>query len=211
MAINIPLHHGADGPFPLPFQGEAFLLTRDKTRISFKDATRSVKHLKGRLYMTNLRMVFMVSPNDRAKADCETFEMPFRGLWDEAFHQPIFGCNNLTATIQFYDDQPFSGNLTMRIDFVEGGVNTFLPLFNNVLHATRVQLQREQQAQQYIPPVSISSNTPAPQQYFPNQDAAFLDPQDPSRIYTTQPAMGEYEPRQNAPEWSVSGANLRRR
>lgn len=57
MALNVPLSHGPDGQFPLPFQGEVFLLTRDRTEVSFRDAVYSAKRLKGRLFMTNLRYV----------------------------------------------------------------------------------------------------------------------------------------------------------
>lgn len=155
-------------------------------------------------------MVFMVRPQDQEKAGAQTFEMPFRGLWDEKFNQPIFGCNNLTASIQYYDNEPFSGDLTIRIDFIEGGVNTFLPIFNNVLRTTRVQLAHENN-QQEIPPVDVAQSAPAPEEYFPNQNMAFVDPQDPSRIYTTQPVVENAERRQEAPSWSVSGAGLRRR
>lgn len=57
MAVNIPLTTGPEGPFPLPFMGEVFLLTRDKTEVSFRDSARTAKRLKGRLFMTNLRFV----------------------------------------------------------------------------------------------------------------------------------------------------------
>lgn len=156
-------------------------------------------------------MVLLIKESDRQKATGETFEMPFRGIWDERFNQPIFGCNNLTSTVQYYDGQPFSGNLTMRMDFVEGGVNTFLPVFNNVLEATRIQMQNEHRAQNNIPPVAMNATTPSPQQYFPDQNAAFIDPHDPSQIFATQPSMGSQQPRTEAPSWSVSGQNLRRR
>lgn len=137
--------------------------------------------------------------------------MPFRGLWDESFHQPIFGCNNLTATIQYYDEQPFQGGLTMRIDFVQGGVNTFLPVFNNVLHATRVQMNVERQQEQHVDPVHVQENTPSSTEFFPQSNMAFVDPSDPARIYTTQPAEGVAGRRTDTPSWNVSGGGLRRR
>lgn len=154
-------------------------------------------------------MVFLIQENLRAKANAESFEMPFRGLWDERFHQPIFSCNNLTATIQYYDDQPFAGDLTMRLDFVEGGVNTFLPMFNNVLLATRVQMDAERRRADDIPPVAISDVAPQAEEFFPQNNLAFVDPSDPSRIYTTQPLTDQR--RTDAPQWSVSSEGLRRR
>lgn len=157
-------------------------------------------------------MVFLISEGDRAKANnAETFEMPFRGLWNEAFHQPIFSVNNLTATIQFYNDQPFVGGLTMRIDFVQGGVNTFLPVFNNVLRATRIQLDAEGRRADDIPPEPIAEHPPLAADLLPDANMAFVDPNDPSRIYTTQPVGSNDDRRSDAPTWSVSGEGLRRR
>lgn len=57
MALNVPMQNGPDGQFPLPYPGEVFLLTRDEVQMSFRDETRHAKHLKGRLFMTNLRYV----------------------------------------------------------------------------------------------------------------------------------------------------------
>jgi len=88
-------------------------------------------------------MVFRVAGNHTVKARCETMEMPFRGFWDEKLHQPIFGTNNLTGTLMYYDNQPFQGDLTVKLIFNEGGVGTFLHVFNNVLRATRIQMNRE--------------------------------------------------------------------
>lgn len=213
MALNVPLTHGPSGQFPLPFPGEIFLLTRDKTELTIRDQSRHAKKLKGRIFMTNLRMVFLIREADQAKAGAQTFEAPFRGLWDEKLHQPIFGVIHLTASIQYYDEQPFTGDLTMRLDFAQGGVNTFLPMFNNVLYATRVQLQREQAQQQAPPPPPISTHTGSTSatEYYPDQNAAFVDPQDPSLLYTTQPAVEEEQRRQDTPSWHPSAGGLRRR
>lgn len=159
-------------------------------------------------------IVFLIDHQYRMKArGAETFEMPFRGLWDERFNQPIFGCNNLTATIQFYDEQPFQGGLTMKIDFIAGGVNTFLPVFNNVLQATRVQMEQERRLADNVTPspVAISESAPQPTEYFPHSNMAFIDPNDPTRIYTTQPAGETDDRRTDAPSWNVSGGGLRRR
>ncbi len=218
MAINIPMTSGdAQGSYPLPFPGETFLLTRDKLSFSFRDAAHSCKNARGRLYMTNMRMVFRIAEGDRARARCETFEMPFRGLWDEKLNQPIFGTNNLTATMMYYDDQPFQGDLYVKLTFNEGGVGTFLAVFNNVLRATRIQLNRERiQGQQPAPIPEVQPGAPAPNaaSYMPaSNEAAYVDPNDPSRIYTTaeQPVFDSNQQRQGQPAWSVSGDGMRRR
>lgn len=171
---------------------------------------RSISHTKP--FSTSFHsMVLMIRPEDQVKARAGTFEMPFRGLWDEKFNQPIFGCNNLTASIQYYDEQPFSGGLTVRIDFVEGGVNTFLPMFNSVLRNARVQLAQESHQQQNSEPVIVAATAPPIEAFLPSQNMAFVDPRDPSRIYTTQPVVESADRRQTSPSWGISREGLRRR
>lgn len=159
-------------------------------------------------------MVFRVSEQDQTKARCETLEMPFRGLWDEKLNQPIFSSVNLSATMQYYDDQPFVGDLSIKLIFKNGGVGTFLEMFNNVLRTTRVQLNRERRMGAQpdpIPQSNSGASAPPPQEFMPNQNEAFIDPSDPSQIYTTQPVVPEARRRNEAPSWSVSGTGLRRR
>lgn len=219
----------SDGPYPMPFPGETFLLTRDKLELGFEDANRKVGGIRGRLFITNLRMVFRVAESNIGKAQCESFEMPFRGLWDERLNQPIFGTNNLTATMMYYDEQPFAGVLSIKLVFKEGGVGTFLNVFNNVLRATRIQLNRERanaaaganataDVAAQPPPIPAEATQPeasAPpsSQFLPvHSEAAFVDPHDPSRIYTTQqPTLDSEQRRDTAPEWSVSGQGVRKR
>jgi len=88
-------------------------------------------------------MVFRVEERDIAKACCENLEMPFRGFWNEKLHQPLFGSNNLTGSLNYYGNQPFKGELTVKLTFNEGGVGTFLEVFNKSLKAARIQLKRE--------------------------------------------------------------------
>jgi hypothetical protein len=186
--------------------------------LSLKDNYMDLKALRGRLFITSMRMVFM--PRDPAKArDIQSFEFPFRGLWDEKFHQPIFSVNNLTASIQYYDGEPFAGQLTVKLGFPEGGVNTFLPVFNNVLRATRVQLAQESRAAiGSAPPPPIpgpsSALSSSPTDFMPGQSSAFVDPQDPSRLYTTQPVLIDDQRRGNMPTWhsnAPENPGLRRR
>lgn len=167
-------------------------------------------------------MVFRVAGNHTVKARCETMEMPFRGFWDEKLHQPIFGTNNLTGTLMYYDNQPFQGDLTVKLIFNEGGVGTFLHVFNNVLRATRIQMNRERisnsnsNSAAYDPaPIPVAENPsappPEPSRYM-QQDAAFVDPHDPSQIYTTtQPDINMEERREEQPAWAPSSGGMRRR
>lgn len=57
MALNVPLTQNAGDPYPQPFNGESFLLTRDKIALSYKHGRTSCGPVKGRLFITNLRLV----------------------------------------------------------------------------------------------------------------------------------------------------------
>lgn len=213
MALNVPLTDGPDGRFPLPFPGEVFVLTRDKICLHVKDADLNLKSLKGRLFVTSMRQVFMPSNLQKSRG-VESFELPWRGLWGERFNQPIFGVNNLTADVQYYDEQPFNGELSIRLDFMEGGVNTYLPVFNNILRATRAQLALESRSAAGVVPAPIpgaDAAAQAPQEYYPGNSEAFVDPSDPSRIYTTQPVVQDAGRREQMPKWNPSAGGMRQR
>lgn len=195
------------------YRREVFVLTRDKIALTVQDDRMHLKSLKGRLFVTSVRMVF--TPHSASAAqNIQSIEIPFRGLWDERFHQPIFAVNNLTASVQYYDGEPFVGELSIKLEFREGGVNTFLPVFNNVLRATRSELTREAAATtggNQPPPIPSQNTVTTPREYLPGQNDAFVDPSDPSRIYTTQPVAIDGSQRENIPYWSTSNGGLRRR
>lgn len=214
MALNVPLTSGLDGEFPLPFPGEVFVLTRDKLKLHLTDAQLNLKSVKGRLFLTSMRLVFMPSvPAPTPSTDrIASVEIPWRGLWDERFHQPIFGVNNLTFSTEYYSDAPFTDTLSVRLDFMAGGVNTFLPIFNNILIATRTQMRAEQRGDEIVadPIPQPGAAAARPAEYYPGQSEAFVDPNDSSVLYTTQPATEE-APRSEMPRWSTGSQTLRKR
>lgn len=214
MALNVPLAGGLDGEFPLPFPGEVFVLTRDKLMLHLKDAQLNMKSVKGRLFVTSMRLVFMpsVPTPTSTTVPIVSVEIPWRGLWDERFHQPIFGVNNLTFTTEYYSDAPFTDTLSVRLDFMAGGVNTFLPIFNNILSATRTQMRAEQRGDEIVadPIPQPGAAAARPDEYYPGQNEAFVDPSDASVLYTTQPATVE-APRTEMPRWSPGANTLRKR
>ncbi|OSX74906.1 hypothetical protein BU14_0262s0022 [Porphyra umbilicalis] len=139
MALNIPLLQAPDAPggrIPSPFTGEVYILSRTAMELAYTDAThRRSSAAKGVLFMTTQRLVFL--PEDPAKAGYASIELPFRGMTGEHLHQPIFSCNNLTASCAYYDGMPFTGELSYKIVFKNGGIGVFLPLFNRCLGAAR--------------------------------------------------------------------------
>mmetsp|Transcript_18555 Transcript_18555/g.38958 ORF Transcript_18555/g.38958 Transcript_18555/m.38958 type:complete len:185 (-) Transcript_18555:277-831(-) len=150
MALNVELIAGPGREqMPQPFDGEVFILSRDGLALEISHGPTRRPPMKGVLYVTNMRMVLVVDSKHIATAQCESMELPFQGIEEESFNQPIFGTNNLSGRCKPYDNQPFHGEIRFRLKFYEGGVGTFLPIFNSVLGATRrILYQRRQQQQQ---------------------------------------------------------------
>ena len=102
---------------------------------------------------------------------------------NERFNQPIFGANNMSGT-----NEPLPGGLTNAITwtltFKEGGVGTFLPLFFRLVQEMRHCMAQENQAQYEhnfaAPPVTQQ----VVQQIL---GAAYVDPNDPTKLYVSQP------------------------
>lgn len=116
MAVNIPLvSEEGGGLMPARYTNEVFILRRDDMELELKDETGVlVPSLRGELHVTNVRIVFIVGEKYTRKSRFRSVEIPFRGLENEALHQPIFGANNISGTIIPYDDQPFLGELSQQ-------------------------------------------------------------------------------------------------
>ena len=135
---------------------------------------------KGELHVSTIRMVFI---KDSASADFSAFDMPMANISNEKFNQPIFGANNMTGT-----SEPLPGGLTDEIKwtltFKEGGVGTFLPLFFRLVHEMRRRMAQESQ-----PQYEHNFTAPPVAQQVVQQiiGAAYVDPNDPTKLYVSQP------------------------
>lgn len=203
MALNIPLlesPHEPGGRIPAPFTGEVYILTRTAMELGYTDDVHRHAHpSKGVLFMTTQRLVFL--PEDGAKAGFESLELPFRGMTREVMHQPIFACNNLTASCAYYEGMPFSGELKFKIVFKNGGVGVFLPLFNRCLGGARHAASAAAVAGDHAGGGGEGVGGLFPEGGAPDPWAnewgagnlqgtvAAMDPSDPSRLYLTQPVV----------------------
>jgi hypothetical protein len=88
----------------------------------------------GKLYVTTIRMVFVAS-NPDLNSDFFSFDIPLSNVRDEAFNQPVFGCNNLSGTCLPLPG--FSGSISWVVAFKSGGVGTLLPLLQDLLSRNR--------------------------------------------------------------------------
>lgn len=195
MALNVPLLPSPDAPggrIPSPFTGEVYILSRTALEMGYTDdSRRRANPSKGVLFLTTQRLVFL--PEDATKAGYESLELPLRGMTREVLHQPIFACNNLTASCAYYENMPFSGELNFKIVFKNGGIGTFLPNFNRCLGAARQAASAAAAAGDHAGVVPERNTLEA----WANEwgadileDAvAAMDPSDPSLLYLTQPVV----------------------
>merc|ERR1712072_862395 len=99
MAANPPLVLGANGMLtPAPFAGEDFVLGRDGVQIEVDNVRTSSGKWKadGYLFVSHVRMVFVAPKAD--SSGLQSFDFPLAYVSNEKFNQPIFGCNNLSAS-----------------------------------------------------------------------------------------------------------------
>eukprot|EP00897_Mesotaenium_endlicherianum_P011078 jgi/Mesen1/999/ME000120S00154 len=200
MAANPLLQH--DGT-PVPFISEMMVLARE--HIEFQGSNLpSVPggkwSARGILYLTSVRMVFVAS---KPTPPIVAFDMPLLYVHGEKFNQPIFACNNLSARVtpqQQQQQQASDGPIEFKVLFKEGGVGTFIPVFFGLLRSLRATAQQQQAA--HAAHVSYAAQTPGasppvsplPSQQPPVEDMirhAYVDPNDPTRLYLQQPREDE--------------------
>ncbi|KAK1294564.1 hypothetical protein QJS10_CPA16g00707 [Acorus calamus] len=188
MALNPQLY--ANG-MPVAFVGEMFVLARDGVEFEV-DKIPGGGHVKakGIVYLSNIRMVFVAS---KPVGNFVAFDMPLLYIHGEKFNQPIFFCNNISGLVEpvVPEDQPRAlySTHSFKILFKEGGCGTFIPLFLNLIASVR------QYNQHYARPVPAPDAAP---RVDPLQAAqtpveemmrhAYVDPNDPTKIFLQQPA-----------------------
>eukprot|EP01026_Neomeris_dumetosa_P031493 TRINITY_DN24970_c0_g2_i1.p1 TRINITY_DN24970_c0_g2~~TRINITY_DN24970_c0_g2_i1.p1 ORF type:complete len:215 (-),score=23.93 TRINITY_DN24970_c0_g2_i1:228-872(-) len=201
MAANPSLVEASSNEFvPAPFPGEAILLRRRGINI-YLDGVRTNSgkwQTRGVLYLTNMRMVFIAHKADQSSG-LAAFDFPLAYLKDVKFNQPIFGANNLSGMVwpALTGGGP-AGTYPPHeyiLYFKEGGVGTFLPLFFRSLEQIRASYARSQQPQEQQPQQQGLQTMLA---------TAFVDPNDPTHVYLTQPV----EESQRLPEAPVYAANF---
>lgn len=161
------------GQHPVPMNGEMFVLSRSGISFSAKSGSQKFDG-SGDLYLSTLRLVFV----NKGSAGIDGFDLPIATLVNESFNQPIFGANNLTGASPPLDGSGLPDTIKWKISFNNGGVGTFLPLFFRLLNEMR---QRMSQPQTTTAPTLSDADA---QQIL---HAAYVDPNDPSKLYVSQP------------------------
>ncbi|KAM7463759.1 hypothetical protein LguiA_031880 [Lonicera macranthoides] len=185
MALNPQLFGNG---MPVPFVNEMFVLARDGVEFEVDKIPGSDGgnlKAKGTIYLSNIRMVFV---STKPVGNVVAFDMPLLHVHGEKFNQPIFYCNNISGFVE--PVVPDNQNAAMysthkfKILFKEGGCGTFVPLFFNLIKSVR---QYNQQAgmgtQPHVDPLQ-AAQTPVDEM----MRHAYVDPNDPTRIFLQQPS-----------------------
>ncbi|XP_050372728.1 uncharacterized protein LOC126790512 isoform X1 [Argentina anserina] len=186
MAVNPQL---LPNGMPVPFVNEMFVLIRDGVEFEvdkIPGADGGKLKAKGTIYLSNIRMVFV---SKQPVGDFVAFDMPLLYVHGEKFNQPIFFCNNIAGQVEpvVPENQPAAlySVHSFKILFKDGGCGTFVPLFFNLISSVRRYNQQYQQAnapQAHVDPLQ-AAQTPVDEM----MRHAYVDPNDPTRIFLQQP------------------------
>ncbi len=170
MALNPPVL--SDG-LPAPVNGEYLLLTRKDISAEIKLDNGQKYKGKGKLYLTTARMVFV----NQGSGEMRSFDVPFALMKGAKFEQPIFGANYITGKVD-----PLYGLIpspaTFKFHFMSGGTQTFLNMFYNIAEQIRKR-QYQGPDPRFIQQVAQGNL----------RNVAFVDPNDPSQIFFSQPVQ----------------------
>ncbi|CAH2073017.1 unnamed protein product [Thlaspi arvense] len=199
MALNPQL---LPNGMPIPFVNEMFVLVRDGVEFEVdKIPGGHGGHVKakGVIYLSNIRLVFVAS---KPVENFVAFDMPMLYIHAEKFNQPIFHCNNISGQVEPVvpenEHRALYSTHSFKIIFKEGGCGTFVPLFLNLISSVRQynrQMQQAAEAAAAAPRVDPlqAAQTPVDEM----MRHAYVDPNDPTKIYLQQPS-GESQLRRRA-------------
>ncbi|KAI5679475.1 hypothetical protein M9H77_10425 [Catharanthus roseus] len=185
MAVNPQLFPNG---MPVPFVNELFVLAREGVEFEVDKIPGSrgghVK-AKGTIYLSNIRMVFV---SNKPVEGVAAFDMPLLYVHGEKFNQPIFFCNNISGLVDPVvpdnENRALYSTHSFKILFKEGGCGTFVPLFFNLIGLVRQYNQQTSRAsaEPELDPLR-AADTPVDEM----MRHAYVDPNDPTRIFLQQP------------------------
>ncbi|XP_030961253.1 UPF0664 stress-induced protein C29B12.11c [Quercus robur] len=184
MAVNPQLFPNG---MPVPFVNELFVLARDGVEVEVdKIPGAHGGHLKARgtIYLSNIRMVFVAN---KPVGNVTAFDIPLLYVHGEKFNQPIFFCNNISGQVEPVvpenQNRALYSTHSFKILFKEGGCGTFVPLFFNLISSVRQYNQHYSSATEPRVDPLQAAQTPVDEM----MRSAYVDPNDPTRIFLQQP------------------------
>eukprot|EP01018_Ginkgo_biloba_P017629 Gb_02071 [translate_table: standard] len=196
MAVNPQLFGNG---LPVPFFNELFVLAREAVEFEvdkIPEAPGGKVSAKGTIYLSNVRMVFVAN---KPVGNVVAFDMPLLYIYEEKFNQPIFFCNNISGKVNPVIPEGAHTALysphSFKILFKEGGCGTFVPLFFNLIRSVR------QYHQLSVSSIDTSPRADPLQVGQPPVDEmmrhAYVDPNDPTKIFLQQPESDSQLRRRN--------------
>ncbi|KAK6289196.1 hypothetical protein POUND7_000737 [Theobroma cacao] len=123
------------------------------------------------------------------EADLYIYSSSFMQLYvhDEKFNQPIFHCNNISGHVEPVvpenEHRALYSTHSFKILFKEGGCGTFVPLFLNLISSVRQYNQQVNPGPEPRMDPLQAAQTPVDEM----MRHAYIDPNDPTRIFLQQP------------------------
>ncbi|GJU79437.1 hypothetical protein Tco_1281802 [Tanacetum coccineum] len=210
MALNPNINDG--NGMPVPFLNEMFVLIRDGVEFQVdKIPGGAIGGIKGKIYLSNVRMVFVA---DKPTQTFLAFDMPLYGIQTfenagyllvlkcginvfscaniiynfmllERINQPIFIVTIISGLVEPVvpdnENRALYSTHSFRFLFKEGGCGTFVPLFFNLIKSVR------QYNQQFGEPRAADPLRAAETPVDEMMRCAYVDPNDPTRIFLQQP------------------------
>lgn len=203
MALNPPLlpaYQPNAVPFPAPFAGEYICCSREQCHFKI-DGPRNYKFSGGgTAFLTNYRMVFVAK---KPSAGVNAIEFPLVFIDRINVQQPILGANYLHGECKPVDSPPNSLEvIKWKLSFTNGGMGTFVRLFFAAVEYVKVMGRQQQQQQSQFPGVAGGATDPAtkPPAFL---ETAFVDPNDPTKIYLTEPVDVSNQSKLEKPQYKV--------
>lgn len=194
MAANPAIVECATGErMPAPFANEAFVLRRPGCGFEVDGVrTRSGKWATtGSVFLSNIRLVFLADRPDAS--GLAGFDIPLVYISNDKLNQPIFGCNNLSGRVwPATEGGGPAGGLPpheWRVNFKSGGIGTVWPMYYALVARARRAEAAVKQPAEVVEEITKMAQT------------AFVDPNDPTTIYLTQP-VGEGQRLQEQPRYA---------
>ncbi|ETV79268.1 hypothetical protein H257_07328 [Aphanomyces astaci] len=179
MSFKLSLFSDDGKLMPLANDDEMFILERPGVSFTCTTASGSKFKANGRIYITTQRLVFCADKGTtQHDTFFEAFEIPLDNVRRDKFNQPIFGACNISGDVFPATDQTNYDDVTpihWKVSFNNGGTGTFLTVFLKLMEQKKKG--------------DIDASFVAKQ-----QQKAFVDPNDPSVIYVTQPVRPPRKP-----------------
>lgn len=184
MALNPQLFPNG---MPVPFMNEISVLARDGVEFEvdkIPGAHGGNFKAKGTIYLSNIRMVFVAN---KPVGNITAFDMPLLYVHGEKFNQPIFFCNNVSGLVEPVvpenQHRALYSTHSFKILFKEGGCGTFVPLFFNLITSVRRYNELAGSGPELQVDPLQAAQTPVDEM----MRHAYVDPNDPTRIFLQQP------------------------